>query len=132
MLHNRWNQDRARKAITTIGLSSEGIQQKSKATQFFCDLSAMDQGQRKKHSVLVRDLLPKYLEVKELPDGYAFRFPRDPTLFHELSELATLEQLCCPFLTITLELHRDRGPTWLKLTGEKNGVKDFLRAELGI
>jgi hypothetical protein len=91
----------------------------------------MDQEQRKRHSILVRDLLPKHLEMKELPDGYAFRFPCDPVLFTGLSELASLEQLCCPFLTITIELQRDQGPTWLKLTG-KDGVKDFLRTELGI
>ncbi len=33
--------------------------------------------------------------------------------------------------TLTLELQLDQGPTWLKLTG-KDGVKDFLRAEMGI
>ncbi len=91
----------------------------------------MDQEQRKRHSILARDLLLKHLEMKELPDGYAFRFPNDRVLFTGLSELATLERLCCPFLTITLELQRDQGPTWLKLTGN-DGVKDFLRAELGI
>src|SRR5713101_635767 len=80
---------------------------------------------------LGKGLLPKHLEMKELPDGYAFRFPNDQVLFTGLSELATLEQFCCPFLTITLELQRDQGPTWLKLTGE-DGVKDFLRGELGI
>jgi hypothetical protein len=77
------------------------------------------------------DLLPKHLEMKELPDGFAFRFSNDRVLFTGLSELATLERLCCPFLTITMELQFDQGPMWLKLTGE-DGVKDFLRAELGI
>ncbi len=110
-------------------VSAESIQQKSRVS-FFCDFSAMDQDQRKRHTTLARDLLPKHIEMKELPDGYAFRFPNDQVLFTGLSELATLERLCCPFLTITLELQRDQGPTWLKLTGEE-GVKDFLRAELG-
>ena len=91
----------------------------------------MDQEQRKRYSILVSDLLSRYLELKELPDGYAMRFPNDSVLFTELSEWATLEQLCCPFLTLTLELQPDQGPTWLKLTG-KDGVKDFLRAEMGI
>jgi len=112
-------------------VSTESIRQKSGVSSFFCDFSAMDQEQRKRHSLLVGELLPKHLEMKELPDGYAFRFPNDQVLFAGLSELATLEQLCCPFLTITLELQHDQGPTWLKLTGN-DGVKDFLRAELGI
>jgi hypothetical protein len=112
-------------------VSAESMKQKSGVSPFFCDFSAMDLEQRKRHSILARDLLPKHLERKELPDGYAFRFSNDRVLFTGLSELASLERLCCPFLTITLELQRDQGPTWLKLTGE-DGVKDFLRAELGI
>ena len=36
-----------------------------------------------------------------------------------------------PFLTLTLDLQHDRGPTRLKLGGE-GSVMGFLRAELGI
>ena len=98
---------------------------------FSCNLSALDQEQRKRHDILAKDLFPKHLEVRELPDGYGFRFPNNRSLFTELSEWATLEQLCCPFLTLTLELQRDQGPVWLRATG-RDGVKDFLRVELGI
>ena len=98
---------------------------------FSCNLSAIDQEQRKRYNLLAKDLLPKHLEVRELPDGYGFRFPNNRSFFTALSEWATLEQLCCPFLTLTLELHRDQGPIWLRATG-RDGVKDFLREELGI
>jgi hypothetical protein len=98
---------------------------------FSCNLSALDQEQRRRHAILAKDLFPKHLEVQELPDGYGFRFPNTRSLFTALSEWATLEQLCCPFLTLTLELQHDQGPIWLRATG-RNGVKDFLRAELGI
>jgi hypothetical protein len=98
---------------------------------FSCNLSALDQEQRKRHDNLAKDLFPKHLEVRELPDGYGFRFPNNRSLFTALSEWATLEQFCCPFLTLTLELQRDQGPIWLRATGEY-GVKDFLRVELGI
>ena len=97
---------------------------------FSCNLSALDQEQGKRHDILARDLFPKHLEIEELPDGYGFRFPNDRSLFTALSEWATLEQLCCPFITLTLELHHDQGPIWLKESG-KDGVKDFFRAELG-
>jgi hypothetical protein len=80
---------------------------------------------------LAKDLFPKHLEIMELPDGCGVRFPNNRSLFIALSEWITLEQLCCPFLTLSLELHRDQGPIWLKATGE-DGVKNFLRAELGI
>ena len=100
-------------------------------SSFSCNLSALDQEQRKRHTVLSNDLFPKHLEIKELPDGYGFRFPNNRSLFTALSEWISLEQLCCPFLTLALELQRDQGPIWLRATG-KDGVKDFLRAELGI
>ena len=98
---------------------------------FSCNLSALDQEQRKRRDLLAKDLFPKHLEIMELPDGYGFRFPNNRALFTTLSEWATLEKLCCPFLTLTLELQRVQGPIWLRATG-KDGVKDFLRAELGI
>jgi hypothetical protein len=97
----------------------------------YCDLSALDNEQRKRHSNLTKELLSKRLEIKELPDGYGMRFPHDNSLFTAISEWATLEQLCCPFLTLTLELQHDQGPVWLKASGSE-GVKDFLRTELGI
>ena len=94
-------------------------------------MSAQDKEQRKRYDILTKDLLAKHLAIEELPDGYGIRFPNNRSLFTALSEWATLEQLCCPFLTLTLELQRDQGPIWLKASGE-DGVKDFLRAELGI
>jgi hypothetical protein len=94
-------------------------------------MSALDQKQRKRHDILTKDLLAKHLEIRELSDGYGMRFPSNRSLFTALSEWAILEQRCCPFLTLTLELQRDQGPIWLKATGE-DGIKDFLRAELGI
>jgi hypothetical protein len=98
---------------------------------FSCNMSALDQEQRRRHNILTKDLFSKHLEIREQPDGYGFRFPNNRSLFTALSEWATLEQLCCPFLTLTLELQRDQGPIWLKATGT-DGVKDFLRTELAI
>jgi hypothetical protein len=52
-------------------------------------------------------------------------------LFTALSEWSALDQLCCPFLTLTLESQHDQGPMWLNARGN-DGVKEFLRTELGI
>lgn len=100
-------------------------------SSFSCNLSALDQEQGKRYNILAVNLFPKHQEIKELPDGYGLRFPNNISLFTALSEWITLEQLCCPFLTLTLELHGDQGPIWLKATGQE-GVKNFLRTELGI
>ena len=92
---------------------------------------ALDHNQRQRHSILTKELVSKHFEIRELPDGFGLRFPHDHQLFAALSEWALLEQLCCPFLTFTLELHHDQGPMWLKASGN-DGVKEFLRTELGI
>jgi hypothetical protein len=97
----------------------------------FCNMSALDDEQRKRHSALTKELLSKHLEIKELPDGFGLRFPHDTLLFASISEWVTLEELCCPFLTLALELHHDKGPVWLKVSGDE-GVKDFLLTEIGI
>lgn len=106
-------------------------EQQTRESSFSCNLSALDQEQRKRHKILAKDLFPKHLEIKELPDGYGVRFPNNPLLFIALLEWITLEQLCCPFLKLGLELQRDQGPIWLRAIGE-DGVKNFLWAELGI
>jgi len=68
-------------------------------------------------------------ETRELPDGYAVRFPSDPTLFVKVAEWITLERLCCPFLDFGLDWS-ERDGVLLKLTGG-SGVKTFLATHLG-
>ena len=68
-------------------------------------------------------------DITELPDGLAFRFP--PGEYDAVTEFVGRERLCCPFLTFTLEVAPDQGPLTLTLTGAE-GVKDFIRAELGL
>ena len=112
-------------------MSPENNQQTSEVSSFSCNLSALDRDQGKRHDFLTQDVFPKHLEIKELPDGYRVCFPSNRLLFIALSEWITLEQLCCPFLTLSIESQHDQGPIWLEATGE-DGVKNFLRAELGI
>ena len=96
-----------------------------------CDLTAMDTEQRARYQRIVQQLHASTQEIQELPDGYALRFPVESPLCLTIAEFMTLERLCCPFLSLTLELERERGPLWLRLTG-RNGVKQFLQMELGI
>jgi hypothetical protein len=98
---------------------------------FICDLTAMDTEQRERHRIIAQHVHGAVQEVRELPDGYAFRFPVEPSTVLMAAEFMTLERLCCPFLTLALEVERECGPLWLKLTG-REGVKPFLRAELGL
>jgi len=66
-------------------------------------------------------------EVKELEQGYAYRFPPEEIWIMDLANLITLESQCCPFLQFDLRLEPGQGPIWLELTGPA-GTKDFLNS----
>jgi hypothetical protein len=70
-------------------------------------------------------------EIHSLNDGYALRFTPEPGRCTAAAEFMVLERLCCAFLTFHLELEREGGPLWLRMTG-REGVEPFLEAELGI
>ena len=65
------------------------------------------------------------LEVREVAEGYAFRFPPDDDWLIELTNLIRLERQCCPFLDFQLKVESGNGPIWLELTGPQ-GTKEFV------
>jgi ABC-type nitrate/sulfonate/bicarbonate transport system substrate-binding protein len=46
-------------------------------TPLACDMTALSPEQRQRHAALSRQLAQATAEVKELPDGYAFRYETD-------------------------------------------------------
>jgi hypothetical protein len=94
-----------------------------------CNLGAMTAAQRARHRVLGEALREEVQEILELPDGFTFRLP--PEAWSTAAEFVLLEKLCCPFVRFQLEMSEDGGPLRLALTG-REGVKEFLRAELGL
>jgi hypothetical protein len=94
-----------------------------------CDRLALDREARRRHFVVLGPALRSLRkEVRELSDGYQFRFPSDPKTIAMVAEWAAGERLCCPFFDIQLRMECDHGPFWLTLTGPK-GTKDFIRAD---
>jgi hypothetical protein len=91
----------------------------------------MDADQRQRHQALVQRWYASIQEIVELPNGYGFRLPSDDEMVLVVAEFITLERRCCPFLDFTLELGRDNGPLWFRLTG-REGILPFLRAEFGV
>jgi hypothetical protein len=63
-----------------------------------CKLDALNGEQRERHQALWQQLQGSAAGNRELPDGYAFGFSMDNTLFVNAAEYITLERLCCPFL----------------------------------
>lgn len=88
--------------------------------------------EREAHSQLSQELLKAFLETTELENGFALRMDMQkasiPTL---LAKWVDGERRCCPFLLFQIDKEPKAGPLWLRLTGA-TGVKDFLKAELGI
>jgi hypothetical protein len=94
-----------------------------------CDRLALDAEARKRHFQELGPALRTLKEsVRELPNGYEFRFPSDPKTIAMVAEWAAGERLCCPFFDIQLRMEREGGPFWLRLTGRK-GTKDFIEAD---
>jgi hypothetical protein len=96
---------------------------------FACDRFALSPEARARHFNEIGPELRKHkTAVRELPNGYAFRFPSDPATVQLVAEWAAGERLCCPFFDIDIHMEAEHGPVWLTLTG-REGTKDFIRAD---
>ncbi len=94
-----------------------------------CDLSSLDADQDQRRRGLQERLRVDVREVRELEDGYAFRHSADASTLLQLVEFAALERLCCPFFDFAVEIGRNGGPVWFRITGDE-GAKRVLQAHL--
>lgn len=85
---------------------------------------------RERRGLLLERAGRAVLELKELPDGYAYRFPEGDEWLGELADIIRLESQCCRFLGFKLLVGPGGGPVWLELTGPP-GTKEFLAALFG-
>ena len=97
---------------------------------FACNMDAIEADRRALHIATAKHLFSSVSEIKELPDGYAFRLPNESKVLLKVAEFVSLERLCCPFFGFTLDIGREGGEVWLQLTG-REGVKPFIQAEIG-
>lgn len=102
----------------------------SKESPIACVMAALDDEQRRRRAELEGHLSARIEEVREVADGYAVRLPADARTLVEVAEFVTYERLCCPFLDFEIQVEREGGPLWLRLTG-REGVKEFVREEFG-
>ena len=98
---------------------------------FACNMSALDTQGRRRHKVVMNQMTTATKEVKELSDGYGFRFQAEHSTILLISEFVAMERLCCPFFTFEIVAEREGGPLWLNLRG-REGAKEFIKAELGM
>ena len=98
-------------------------------TEFFtdevplaCTLTESEQVTRNEE---VNELFKDVQQVKELADGYAFRFPGSDSCAKTLVQFITFERRCCPFFRFALVFEPEQGPIWLHLRGPE-GVKAII------
>jgi hypothetical protein len=101
-----------------------------KVSPFACDMTAIEASQRGRHIATIDALFSNAGEIRELPNGYAFRLPNESDVLLKAAEFIALERLCCPFFGFAIEVEPEGGALWLSLTG-REGVKPFIVAEVG-
>lgn len=123
--------NRAQPAIAQEGTKMKAENPSASEQPFFCDLTALDASQRKRHRELTERLRESVKEVREMADGYAFRLAADTDRITLAAEWVALERLCCPFFDFQLDVGSRDKPLWLRITG-RAGVKPFMQSEFGI
>jgi len=68
--------------------------------------------------------------VRELTDGYAFRFSGSNAYAVRLLRFTLEERKCCPFFTFELVFEPNHGPIWVHLRGSE-AVKEFVASAWG-
>lgn len=96
-------------------------------TPIACKLSGDELAERGEE---VGDVFQAVEQVRELADGYAFRFPGSAEAATRLLEFTLAERNCCPFFTFELVFEPNEGPIWVRLRGSE-GVKEFVASNLG-
>ena len=94
-----------------------------------CDLTAIPADVREQHVATAPRIFQAAQEIRELPDGYAFRLPNEPDMFMALANFVEQERRCCPFWRFGLTVEPHGGPLWLQLTGAE-GAKQLLATAL--
>ena len=110
------------------GNSATELKKSSQKPVFACNMLALNAEERKRHIEVTKRLRAAAKEVRELPDGYGFRFSSDQPAILLISEFIARERLCCPFFTFEMIVEPEDGPLWMRLRGA-DVVKDFIRSE---
>jgi hypothetical protein len=64
---------------------------------------------REHRSAVLQKIGTAVLEIVEVKNGYAYRFPSDDKWLDELMNLVRLERQCCPFLTFRITVEANGG-----------------------
>ncbi|WP_394542624.1 hypothetical protein [Priestia aryabhattai] len=92
-----------------------------------CNIGAFSSEEKIRYDELRKELT-RNLSVEEIPLGYTFIYPNQPTLLLKIAEWISYENRCCPFIKFSLHVSGEADSIKLELTGSKE-VKNLLREE---
>lgn len=107
----------------------EAINLKERAA-LTCKLTSKELQERRK--TVLADLKSKVLTKLEFENGFEYSFPGGDETIDQLTEFVKTERQCCDFFDYQLTISGDtKGTTKLKISGP-DGVKEFIKEELGL
>jgi hypothetical protein len=101
-----------------------------KPSPLACSMTAIAPAERSLHVAAIEEVFSAVEEIRDLPEGYAFRLSGESAWVLKVAHFITKERLCCPFFGFSLQLEPEEGALWLSLTG-REGIKPFILAEIG-
>ena len=85
--------------------------------------------QAKRREKIANDIFNEAEKIRELRDGFSFRYPGTNEWISTLSEFIMFERNCCPFFTFELLFASNTGPVYLHIRGSKH-AKEFIKKGL--
>ena len=125
-----WSGARVAKARAQQGRIDvrEANQVPTTVSPFYCNTKSLSIGEWAHKMGISQKMRDARVEIKELPNGYAFRYDPSRVSPVELADWVSSEARCCPFFDMTVRVEPEGGPLWLTLTGQE-GVKRFIQSE---
>lgn len=96
-------------------------------TPIACNLTGAELAERGDE---VSNLFDEVEQVRELDDGYTFRFSGSDAMAARLLDFTLEERRCCPFFTFELAFEPNEGYIWVRLRGSA-AIKDFVASAWG-
>src|SRR4051794_13020330 len=90
-----------------------------------CALTDKELQQRREN--VLQKIAQSLIEVRELENGYDYRFPAEDAVLQDLVTVINLERKCCPFLDFKLIVEAENEFVSLELTG-RGGTKEMLHS----
>jgi hypothetical protein len=85
-----------------------------------------DKQLQERRKTVLQKISERLIEVRELKDGFSYRFPAEDSILLDLINIINLERKCCPFLNFKLIIEAQNNFVLLELTG-REGTKEMLQ-----